>query len=92
MRSPPWLNREGTSFLEVLPPEDTMTKTKKAAGHEEEKKKGEGDTRVLGEEEKEEILLHQEDVRMTMAIVPEPQVEVPYTLASQSWRREEMAV
>ena len=87
-----WLNQEETSSLEVLPPEDTMTKTKKALVHEGEKKKGEGDTRVLGEEEKEEILLHQEDVRMTRAIVPEPQVEVPYTLASQSWRKEETAV
>ena len=92
MSSPPWLNREGTSSLEVLPPEDTMTKTKKAVGHEGEKKKGEGDTRVLGEEEKEEIFPRQEEVRMTMAIVPEPQVEVPYTLASQSWRKEEMVV
>ena len=92
MRYPPWLNREETSFLEVLPPEDTMTKTKKAVGHVEEKKKGEGNTRVLEEEEREEIFLRQEEVRMTRAIVPEPQVEVPYTLASQNWRREEMAV
>ena len=78
------MNREETSFLEVLPPEDTMTKTKKAVGHEKEKKKGEGVTEVLEEEEREEIFLRQEEVRMTRAIVPEPQVEVPYTLASQN--------